>query len=1039
MSNSSRFFIIGVITLIASYVTFFPFVADTWFGRLPVVSSLKPPPYKLGMDLKGGTVLTFRIKDGSESMLEELSGRLKKRLDPTGVKGYSIRGVGTEFIRIAIPDVEAGDEEIELVKRLVTTVGDLKFRIVADRNNKTHKRLIEEAELFWPKDGEEAPSGDKVSRPRAFSVSADDVTKPDERAELIPYGKWIPIFAGDPDEELLTLAEEAANSDRRKVEDNIWFRPLSSFSEETSRDGDRLLFRVPRPGTRGDFDEKEAVTTIIDGEMLVLARWTDNEDGDDKLDFNFGPNHFTVQSDEDGEHYVLVYVDSYDVGGRYIKDAYPSFQDLQQCLVFQLDNEGGRLFGELTTEFQPDKDGQLTYLLGVMLDGRLRSAPNLQEPITGGSGRITGSFSRAEIDRLERVFRAGQLSAVIDPNADEKGTGPSLGEETIRRGVLSMAFALGGVIVFMILYYRAAGVVAVLALCLNVLLTVAGMVAIGQNWTLNALAALVLTIGMAVDANVLIYERIREELDLGRPLLMALRAGFEKAWGTILDSNLTTILTGVILFAVGSEEMKGFAVTLIIGLLCSMFTAVFVTRTIFNTLVQARWLRKLSMARILTKPNYRFVAWARPVILASAIFIAVGMLAVGFRGKQLLGTDLVGGTDAALRFKEPIKIDVVRDMLSEDNSILHPTVQELDLSRQGVADETRYLVQTESIDTAETPNDQTVRARLARAFPDLLEVQTVQAGEATEAPPAKTGDPPRQRVTLTVSPPRKLNDLQLELASAIEASMPDVENPRQLFELEAPPLPEDRTRDDWESKVQHTEFFLIADPSLDVKSLVASISGTPLFDQYGGTPAAMARDAQIWAITAIILSWLGIVAYVWFRFGSWTFGVGGVVALVHDVLVALSCLAMVSILAVQFPEISVLQLTEMRIDLNVIAALMTLIGYSINDTIVIFDRVRELRGKSPRVTAEIVDRALNGTLSRTVITALIVFVTVFVLFLFGGEGIHPFAFVLVVGTISGTYSTIYIACPVMLWLEEWRTKGMKRLAPAEAPLASTAP
>jgi SecD/SecF fusion protein len=294
-----------------------------------------------------------------------------------------------------------------------------------------------------------------------------------------------------------------------------------------------------------------------------------------------------------------------------------------------------------------------------------------------------------------------------------------------------------------------------------------------------------------------------------------------------------------------------------------------------------------------------------------------------------------------------------------------------------------------------------------------------------------------KQVRLSVSPPRKLYDLQLEIAGALSELNPDVADPKAEFRLKPPPRPDTKTRKDWENEKLHGEFFLISMQDLDVGKLVDQISGTPLFDQYGGTPAAMARDAQVWAITAVILSWFGIIAYVWFRFGSWTFGVGGVIALVHDVLVALSLLALVSILAVNFPAVNAIQLTEMRIDLNVIAALMTLIGYSINDTIVIFDRVRELRGKSPRVTADIVDRALNGTLSRTIITALTVFVTVFVLFLFGGEGIHAFAFVLVVGTISGTYSTIYIACPVMLWLEEWRTKGMKRPTMAESPLATT--
>lgn len=1018
MSITNRFLLIGAIVLIAAYVAFFPFVADTGFARLPVISSLVPPPYKLGMDLKGGTVLTFRVRNGSEKVLEELSAALKRRLDPTGVKGYSIRGFGTEFIRITIPDVEAGDQEIEQVKRLVTTVGELEFRIIADRRNSEHAELIEEARLSWP-------------------------AKRFNKGFFVPYGKWIPVSKEDPDKDLL---ERAAKATEPKIEENVWFRPLDSFTEESRRIGDAIEFRSFDPNTR-QYVERAVVSRIFDGEEMVLARWTDNEDGDDRPDFVFGPDNLTVQGslegvedpNDNGDHYVLVFEDDHNVTGKYLIDAYPDMQNGQRCLIFRFDSEGARRFGDLTTEFQPE--GQREYQLGVILDGRLRSAPGLQEPITHGSGRITGSFSAEEIDRLERVFRAGRLSGDIDPNPDEKATGPSLGEATIRSGIISMAFALAGVIVFIVLYYRVAGAVAILALGLNVLLTVAGLVLIGQNWTLVALAALVLTIGMSVDSNVLIFERIREELDLGRPLLMAMRSGYEKAWGTILDSNLTTILTGVILFAVGSEEMKGFAVTLIIGLLCSMFTAVFVTRTVFQALYNARILRKMSMARILSNPNFHFVKWARPAIVASLILIAVGMVGVGARGKQLFGTDLVGGTDAALRFKEPTDIERVRKLA--DSVVVDPTVQELTI--ENAAPSTRFIIQTETVDTADTPPEDTVRARLKKAFEGMLEVQSVAPGETTDLPAnadeiADAREKPfagGRRISLSVSPPRKLYDLQLELVNGIRESMADVENPQDLFALLPPPLPEGTSREQWESNTVHEQFFLVS--KQDLRGVVERISGEPLFDQYGGTPAAMARDAQVWAITAVVLSWFGIIAYVWFRFGSWTFGVGGVAALVHDVLVALSMLALVSILAVSVPAVNAIQLTEMRIDLNVIASLLTLIGFSINDTIVIFDRIRELRGKSPRLSGELVDRALNGTLSRTIITSLTVFFTVFVLFLFGGAGIHAFAFVLVVGVLSGTYSTIYISCPVVLWLEEWKAKRSKRPIAAEPQVTATAP
>jgi SecD/SecF fusion protein len=558
------------------------------------------------------------------------------------------------------------------------------------------------------------------------------------------------------------------------------------------------------------------------------------------------------------------------------------------------------------------------------------------------------------------------------------------------------------------------------------------MVLFSATWTLPGLAGLVLTVGMAVDSNVLIFERIREELALGRPLGLAMRQGYEKAWGTIFDSNLTTILTAVILFWIGTDQVKGFAVTLILGILTSMFSAVFVTRVIFEVLYERRFLKRLSMMQWLSNPNVDFLKWSRLCALISLVLIGLGIVATVARGWNSFDIDFTGGTAAGLQFKEPTTTAEVRKIAS--TAVNNPTVVSMEIDAPGETPGTRFLIRTDERDAGKSPDEGTLKSRLAKAFVGNLATVSVTAGAVSDIP--AEGEVPEsikafaggKQVDLTFAPAQTESFARQAVAETIAATLEGNVDPLSQFVV----IPVGEAKGE-KGKATYTTFRLATrqDAAALVSAMSERLTSSPVFDPYDQFGAQVANETQVAAIWAITLSWIGIIIYVWLRFGSWTFGIAGVVALVHDVLVAVGLLSIFSLLAVYVPGVEKLLITDMRINLDIVAALLTLIGFSINDTIVIFDRIREIKGKSPRITRDIVHRALNGTLSRTIITSLTVFLVVVVLFVVGGEALHGFAFVLVVGTLTGTYSTIYIACPLVLLLEDWRTS--RQAKPVAAP------
>jgi SecD/SecF fusion protein len=564
--------------------------------------------------------------------------------------------------------------------------------------------------------------------------------------------------------------------------------------------------------------------------------------------------------------------------GQYVKRAFvtPNAISGQPEIALSFDSKGADLFGKVTQE-------NVGHQLAIVLDGELYSAPVIRTAILDGNAVIEGDFTLTEAYGLANVLE-NPLDAPLQL-ISERSVEPSLGQDNIRSGIVASLVGTGAVSLFMLVYYLFAGLVANVALITNLIILLGVMCSVGTTLTLPGIAGIVLTVGMAVDANVLIYERIREELGKGKSLRGAIAAGYDRAFSTIFDSHVTTLISSIILIFMGTGSVKGFGVALTIGVAASLFTALVVTRLIFDWMLERNLLKSLPMLHIIRASKVDFMRWAKPAFTMSWLLILIGVSYGLYRGKSVLGVDFAGGENLVLSVNPKAQLDdkKVREVVLKTGAV-------------------EPLVQFQS---------------------DLA-----------------TG----QR-TLRVTTPFNYGE---KAEKALEDAFPQAQFKR-----------------------------------ID-------------FNKVG---AVVGKEIQRSAIIASLLSLLGILIYVAFRY-EFAFGVGAVVAVIHDVLMTIGwyCLA------------------GREFNATTVAAILTIIGFSVNDTIVIFDRIREdlklgVRGSF----TQLINQALNQTLSRTIITSGTVFLSTMALYLFGGGAINDFAFTFLVGIITGTYSSIYIASALVLW------------------------
>jgi len=549
-------------------------------------------------------------------------------------------------------------------------------------------------------------------------------------------------------------------------------------------------------------------------------------------------------------------------------------------IEFRLNSEGAKRFGEVTRN-------NIGQRLAIILDGDLYSAPVIQSAIETGSGQITGHFTPEQAMQLANVLQNPLRAPLkVDSSYD---VDPTLGRDSIRSGITASVVGVLLVSGFMLCYYLLAGIVANIALVTNIIILMGVMCSIGTTLTLPGIAGVVLTVGMAVDANVLIYERIREELAKGKSLRGAIAAGYARAFGTIFDSHVTTLISSIILIFMGTGEVKGFGVTLTIGVAASLFTALVVTRLIFNFLLDRDWIKSLYMFHLIRTTKLNFMRLAKPAFILSWTIIVIGLgYGVFERGSKLFGVDFVGGDSTRFSYVQKLDVEQIRDVLTavgeKDSTIQY----EKDLAGTGA--------ETLRVTTLPGSADKVARA-LAEKFPQA-------------------------------------------------------------------------------------QFKVIG------------------LQQVGAVVGAEILQS---AVIACALSLFGILVYVAFRY-EFSFAVGAVVAVIHDVLMTIGCYCIAN------------GVSGREFNATVVAAILTIIGFSTNDTIVIFDRIREDLKMGVRGSfREIINQALNQTLSRTLITSGTVFLATTALYLFGGGVINDFAFTFLIGIVTGTYSSIYIASALVLW------------------------
>ncbi len=694
---------------------------------------------------------------------------------------------------------------------------------------------------------------------------------------------------------ILSEAERAA-SDERTLQQSLEIirrrvDEVGTREPTIQRQGeDRILIQVPGIGSASELKALIGTTAQLTFHPVIGRAAS----GDTVPE----PGNLILPSiDEDGAFYLVD--QSPVVSGDNLVDAQPAFdQNNRPAVNFRFDPTGARAFGDYTA-------ANIGQPFAIVLDNEVISAPVIQSHIPGGSGIITGQFTVEESTELAVLLRAGALPAGMT-FLEERTIGAELGQDSIEAGQRAAIIGMVAVIVFMVACYGSFGLIAVVALGINMTLLMAAMSLIGATLTLPGIAGIVLTMGMAVDANVLIFERIREELRQGRPAGRAISLGFEKALSAIMDSNITGLLTALIMFAIGSGAVRGFAVTLGLGILTSMFTAVYVTRLIIETWM--RWRKPamitlkgwIKLAPDKTTIDFFRARWA--TFGASVFAVVASLLLVATMGLNF-GIDFKGGTTFRTEAVQEIDLSAYRTALSG--------LELGDVSISEVFDPT------------------------FRADQHVAMIR-VQAQDGVEAISSETV--------------QQVQDALRAIDPGISFTAVDSVGPKVSSEL-------------------------------------------------------------IWlALAAVGAGAFGILAYVWMRF-EWQFAVGTVAALVHDVVVT----------------IGVFALFQLRFDLTIVAALLTILGYSVNDTVVIFDRLRENLAKYKSMPLrDLMNLSANETLSRTLMTATTTLIALVVLLVFGGDVIRGFVFAMVFGVIIGTWSTLYVAKNIVLFLGLDRSDKAKR-------------
>jgi len=1127
---SGRLAVVLSVLLIALLAIFWPSVkSPVKVGFNPAVPFSQKVNLKPGIDIRGGTSLLYEIKSGDQggntNLAQEMVAILKQRVDPSGLLNLVWRPHGSSQIEIQMPfsatsgDAEAIQKQLDEAR---TQLEATNIRVadatdaIEGKNGKTpadldklaagspdRKRILNEMKAAYAAVKQAEASRD-VEGGAAAQKRYDELKTELADTNLSPAKvETVYSLRGSKQAQIDALnaqwatypARAAALASYEAAKTKLAALASSGGSLESAADLKRRLrgsgvleFHILPDDNDADLVKSGGYKGWRDRLLKDGPRY---HIGDDFKWFEVqDPEEFkgrgTVNYND--RTWILASVKAADSldrqsGDWHLKNAKQGADQTGQLEVeFQFDSIGGTKFGDLTR-------AHVGKPMAIMLDDQVISAPNIQSAILTGSGVITGGsdgFTSNEVDYLVRMLRAGSLPAQLsDEPISERTVGPQLGEDNLRAGLMSCGLGLLIVAVFLISYYYRAGIVAFCAIILNIILILGCMVLVKGTFTLPGIAAIVLTIGTSVDANVLVFERLREEQHRGLPLRMALRNAYDRAFSAIVDSNMTTVITSVGLIIFGTEDVKGFGITLIIGILCSLFTALFVTRTVFGILIDKFGVRQLGSIPLtfpkwdkLLKPHIDWMGLAWIFYSFSAVMIVAG-LALFYhyvKAGQMMDIEFASGTAVTFELKTPQQQESVRKWIEDESRsefqkghdvLPSPTVQRV--GNEGIT----WEVTTPNADS------KAVRAAVIQSLGTNLKAEPpssfqyvgksvveAMAGPGGSASPIvfpltseNLNDPQKWPggfippnvkdkfsggvaiVLRGLEPKLAPNDittrikrqlLQAQTSGQAQAASDQAAVASRPFEVVSPGGPD---------QLADTVVVLTADPNLPYDlgkstaepterqrqiaiwrdSLVGPLWGVindavnhpAELQQVKNFDASVAADTQKDAVVALTLSVLVIMAYIWFRFGNLKYGTATVVALLHDVMFTVAALGFAHLLANNWFG-DLLRLDPFRINMTVVAGILTIMGYSMIDTIVVFDRIRENRGKYGHVSRQVINDAVNQTLSRTLLTAGTTIIMVAIMYFFGGEGIHGFTFVLLVGILVGTYSSVAIAAPILL-------------------------
>lgn len=800
---------------------------------------------------------------------------LRTRVDQFGTSQPNIQRLpGTGRIQIEIP----GAENPERVRKLLQGVAKLEFWEIVESYN---LRPLQGINQYLAK--------------QELNVGKIDKTSGDteERTESLQD-----LLGSEKDSTALAIKDFENKTDSLSnlldsLQGSAGISPLLSLSNPPQA----YIYEVADTNTVGRLLRREDVSKLFPRDIKYFwdAKPTESN-GAEYLRLNF------ARAGRGGEALL---------GGEVITDARADIDQYGKPAVsMRMDATGSRKWAAITRDM-----AQKNARIAIVLDGYVYSAPGVDGEIPNGNSQISGSFSQEEVRDLSNILKAGALPAPTRI-VEEAIIGPTLGQVAQNQGFISIISGLLIVVIFMIGYYAKGGIVANLALLFNIFFILGILANYNAALTLPGIAGMVLTIGMSIDANVLIFERIREEMRKGMKLREAIRIGYEKAFWTIFDSNITTLIAAVVLYVLGQGPVKGFAITLMIGIFCSFFSAVYITRVIVEWMTRKGDESNVSFktplsGKLLSEMNINFMGMRKKAYIFSSSFIVLGLASIIYMGGLNLGVDFKGGRSYVVSFDEPVEATALRVDLSSSFGEAGTEVKNFG-GNNVVKITTAYLVDDES----------------------------------TEAD----------------------NIVRNALTSGIENST------GKKF-----------TRDE---------------RNLDISTFAISSSSK--------VGATIADDIKNASYESIVFSLLLIFIYIAVRFRKWQFGLGAIVALFHDTLFVLSAYGIARVFGIAF-----------EVDQVFIAAVLTIIGYSINDTVIVFDRIREyINLGTTKDRIKIFNSAINSTLNRTVITSVTTLIVILVLLIAGGEVLRGFSFALFVGVIIGTYSSMFIASPIVIDLEK---------------------